>query len=57
MTLQEIKQLVSEYGAESYSGGLPGREYVAYDVLIAAIREVVEERDRAIKRLKTQEPK
>ena len=50
---KEIERLVSEYGAESYAGALPGREYKAHGVLMAAIDslfDALEESERNARR-------
>ena len=50
---KEIERLVSEYGAESYAGALPGREYAAHGALMAAIDSLfaaLEESERDARR-------
>ena len=43
---KEIERLVGEYGAESYAGALPGREYAAYGALMAAIDALLKDAER-----------
>ena len=47
-TRDDLNKLVSDYGAESYCGALPGREYVAHSALMAAIDSIYAELDAAL---------
>ena len=46
---KEIERLVSEYGAESYAGALPGRQHEAYPALMSAIDALLADLARAEK--------
>ena len=53
---KEIERLVSEYGAESYAGALPGREYTAHGALMAAIDSLFDALEALQSRLDAAEP-